>query len=97
MLYSASGVLSLRNALNETIRRSEFVYMLRTPLINLRDILQDAMKTYQDSAIYGEKQELAENRDSLLASRPAERNRLPGPGEPIHQKLRPDNRSLRLP
>ena len=80
MLYSASGVLSLRNALNETIRRSEFVYMLRTPLINLRDILQDAMKTYQDSAIYGEKQELAENRDSLLASRQRLRDRLMADG-----------------
>lgn len=76
MLYAASGVLSLRNALNETVRQSEFVYMLRTPLINLRDILREAMKSYQDVAIYGEKQQLAENRESLLDSRQRLRDRL---------------------
>lgn len=80
MLYKASGVLSLRNALNETIRRSEYVYMLRTPLINLRDILREAIKTYQATAIYGEKQQLAENRESLLASRQRLRDRLMADG-----------------
>lgn len=76
LLYAASGVLSLRNALNESIRRSEFVYMLRTPLINLRDILREAMRSYQDAAIYGEKQQLAENREHLLESRQRLRDRL---------------------
>lgn len=80
MLYKASGVLSLRNALNETIRRSEYVYMLRTPLINLRDILREAIKTYQATAIYGEKQQLAESRESLLASRQRLRDRLMADG-----------------
>lgn len=80
MLYRASGVLSLRNALNESLRRSEFVYMLRTPLINLRDVLREAVKSYQDSTIYGEKKQLAENRDSLIASRQRLRDRLMADG-----------------
>lgn len=80
LLYTASGVLSLRNALNESIRRSEYVYMLRTPLINLRDVLREAMKSYQDAAIYGEKQQLAENRESLIASRQRLRDRLMADG-----------------
>lgn len=80
MLYQASGVLSLRNAMNETIRRSELVYMLRTPLINLRDILREAIKHYQAAAIYGEKQQLAENREHLLESRQRLRDRLMADG-----------------
>lgn len=55
---------------------TEQVYMLRTPLINLRDIMRDAVKQYQDSSIYGEKQVLAENRESLLVSRQRLRDRL---------------------
>lgn len=80
LLYMVSGVLSLRNALNESIRRSEYVYMLRTPLINLRDVLREAMKSYQNAAIYGEKQQLAENRESLTASRQRLRDRLMADG-----------------
>lgn len=80
LLYRASGVLSLRNALNESIRRSEFVYMLRTPLINLREVLREAVGAYQDSTIYGEKEQLAKNRESLLASRQRLRDRLMADG-----------------
>lgn len=80
ILYRASGVLSLRNALNESLRRSEFVYMLRTPLINLRDVLREAVKAYQDSAIYGEKEQLAKNRESLISSRQRLRDRLMADG-----------------
>lgn len=75
-ILERTGITSLRNAFNSTIRRSEVVYMLRTPLINLRDIMRDAVKQYQDSSIYGEKQVLAENRESLLASRQRLRDRL---------------------
>lgn len=64
-----NGLTSLRNAFNNTIRRSEVVYMLRTPLINLRDILRQAMEQYQSATIYGEKQDMAKNRETLLASR----------------------------
>lgn len=71
-----NGISSLRNALNITIRRSEVVYMLRTPLINLRDNLRQAMERYQATSIYGEKQDLAKNRESLLASRQRLRDRL---------------------
>lgn len=75
-ILERNGILSLRNALNNTIRRSEQVYMLRTPLITLRDTLKQAIDTYQDAKIYGDKQQLAENRDSLLVSRQRLRDRL---------------------
>ena len=75
-ILERSGVSSLRNALNLTIRRSEVAYMLRTPLINLRDTLRQAMERYQAASIYGEKQDLAKNRESLLASRQRLRDRL---------------------
>lgn len=80
ILYWASGILSLRNAMNESIRRLQYVYMLRTPLINLRDVLREAIKSYQDTAIYGEKQQLAENREHLLESRQRLRDRLMADG-----------------
>ena len=80
ILYRASGILSLRNAMNESIRRSQYVYMLRTPLINLRDVLCEAIKSYQNAAIYGEKQQLAENREHLLESRQRLRDRLMADG-----------------
>ena len=76
LLYENSGVLSLRNALNDRLRRSEQVYKLRTPLIELRDTIRQAMKTYQESSIYGEKQQLAEARESLIASRQRLKDRL---------------------
>ncbi len=75
-ILERTGVASLRNALNLTIRRSEVAYMLRTPLINLRDTLRQAMERYQTASIYGEKQDLAKNRESLLASRQRLRDRL---------------------
>ena len=80
ILYRASGILSLRNAMNESIRRSQYVYMLRTPLINLRNVLREAIKSYQNAAIYGEKQQLAENRTHLLESRQRLRDRLMADG-----------------
>lgn len=80
ILYRASGILSLRNAMNESIRHSQYVYMLRTPLINLRDVLREAIKSYQDASIYGEKQQLAENREHLLESRQRLRDRLMADG-----------------
>lgn len=75
-----NGISSLRNALNVTIRRSEVVYMLRTPLINLRDILRQAIEHYQSTTIYGEKTDLAKNRENLLASRQRLRDRLMADG-----------------
>ncbi len=71
-----NGIHSLRNAMNTTIRHSEQIYMLRTPLITLRDTLKSAMTAYQSTDVYGEKQQLAENRESLLASRQRLRDRL---------------------
>lgn len=75
-ILERSGVASLRNALNITIRRSEVAYMLRTPLINLRGTLRKVIERYQAASIYGEKQDLAKNRESLLASRQRLRDRL---------------------
>lgn len=68
-ILEQTGVNSLRNVFNDTIRRSEVVYMLSTPLGNLRDILREAVRQYQADSIYGEKQDMARNREALLASR----------------------------
>lgn len=71
-----TGITSLRNVFNTTIRRSEAVYMLNTPLSNLRDILREAIKQYQADPIYGQKQEMAKNREALFASRQRLHDRL---------------------
>ena len=79
-ILERTGLISLRNVFNRTIRRSEVVYMLRTPLANLRDILREAIKQYQTTSIYGKKQDMAKNREILLASRQRLRDRLMADG-----------------
>lgn len=71
-----TGITSLRNVFNSTIRRSEVIYMLRTPLISQRDILRQAIGKYQADPIYGEKQDMSKNREALLTSRQRLRDRL---------------------
>lgn len=75
-IWGRTGITSLRNVFNTTIRRSEVVYMLRNPLINLRDTLRQAIEQYQADSIYGEKQDMSKNRETLLASRQRLRDRL---------------------
>ena len=71
-----SGITSLKNALDTVIVRSKQVYMLQTPLINLRDTLRQAVEEFQASSIYGEKQQMAKNCEALLLSRQRLRDRL---------------------
>ncbi len=71
-----SGISDLRNALDTTVARSQQVYMLQTPLINLRDTLRQAAEFFQAAPIYGEKQQMARNREMLLLSRQRLRDRL---------------------
>ena len=71
-----SGITSLKNALDPAIAHSQQVYMLQTPLINLRDTLRQAAEEFQASSIYGEKQQMAKNREALLLSRQRLRDRL---------------------
>lgn len=79
-ILEQTGINSLRNVFNDTIRRSEVVYMLSTPLSNLRDILREAVQQYQADSIYGEKQDMARNREALLASRQRLHDRLMADG-----------------
>ena len=79
-LHSFSGLPSLCNALNGAIRQSEAVYMLQTPLTNLQNSLREAIKQYQIDPIYGEKQDMAKNREALLASRQRLHERLMADG-----------------
>lgn len=71
-----SGITNLKNALDTVIVRSKQVYMLQTPLINLRDTLRQAVEEFQASSIYGEKQQMAKNCEALLLSRQRLRDRL---------------------
>lgn len=79
-ILEQTGINSLRNEFNTTIRRSEVVYMLKTPLTNLRDILREAVQQHQADPIYGEKQDMAKNREALLASRQRLHDRLMADG-----------------
>lgn len=71
-----SGILSLRTTINETLRRSMRVYRLQTPLINLNEVLRQAAEAYENTALYGEKQAMAEAREQLLTSRSRMRDTL---------------------
>lgn len=76
LLLDLSGINELKAALENSLRHSQQVYVLQTPLIALRDIFVQAIHTFQNAAIYGEKQQMAENREKLLASRHRLRDRL---------------------
>lgn len=69
LLYQRCGVLSLKNSIDQTLRRSGRVHMLMTPLIALQNALRSAAAVYQNSAVYGEQQQLAEERRLLSESR----------------------------
>lgn len=69
LMLRISGINELKNALDVSIRRSQQIYQLQTPLINLRDVLREVAAEYQKNPIYGEKQGLAKNREILLRSR----------------------------
>lgn len=76
LLLDLSGINELKTALENSLRRSQQVYVLQTPLIKLREIFTQAIHTFQNAAIYGENQQMAENREKLLASRQRLRDRL---------------------
>ena len=69
LLIGVSGISPLVTAIHEVMRHSAPVYRLQTPLIALREILRDAAQSYEDTTLYGNKQQLAEMRDELLLSR----------------------------
>lgn len=69
LLSRQCGVKSLKNSIDQTIRRSGRVHILMTPLISLQNTLKNAASVYQDSFIYGEQQQLAEERRLLSESR----------------------------
>lgn len=80
LMCNVSGITSLKNALDSGIRRSQQLYMLQTPMIQLRDALSQAAAEFQTAPIYGEKQQVAKNRSALLASRQRLRDRLMADG-----------------
>ena len=69
LLIGVSGISPLVTAIHEVMRHSAPVYRLQTPLIALREILRDAAQSYENTALYGNKQQLAEAREELLSSR----------------------------
>ena len=81
LLLDLSGINELKAALESSLRHSQQVYVLQTPLIALRDLFTQTIHTFQDATIYGEKQQMAENREKLLASRQRLRDRLLSEGQ----------------
>ena len=69
LMERSAGILSLRTAINDTMKRSAHVYQLQTPMIQLNELLQTALKAYRDAGQYGDKQQLAEAREQLSISR----------------------------
>lgn len=95
-----SGILSLRTAINETLRRSMRVYRLQTPLINLSEILLQATEAYENTALYGEKQAMAELREQLLVSKSRMRDTLVSNGlrkiDASFERIRSSGNGLQL-
>jgi len=69
VLYQNAGIRSLANAIDGWLRRTGRVQMLMTPLIRLQETLRAAKEAYQNAAVYGEYQDLADAREQLLDSR----------------------------
>lgn len=67
--YQDSGVRSLANAIDRCLKRTGRVQMLMTPLLRLQETLRAAKENYQNAAVYGEYQNLADARERLLDSR----------------------------
>lgn len=75
-LYASSGVYSLIHAMDQSISETANVLRLRTPLIHLKEKLQEGFLCYSDTDIFGEKAIVVKERNILTESKQRNYDRL---------------------
>ncbi len=80
LLQECSGIQSLVNAMDKSIRSSSAVRMLLTPVTFLREKLKEGLQEYQNSSIFGEQEKYARERQILAESRQRTGDRLKAEG-----------------
>ena len=81
-MQNLTGMKQLRAGINKSIAKSVWAYKIQTTLINLKDVLEEALKAYKASSPYqGEMKKLEETREVCLDEKATAKEILIGQGK----------------